>query len=272
MKKSSPIRQHLEKVGFQQLGNNNKYISYYVDYCFIIEFNKASYGMKWEILYLTYMSNAKNNSFGIYPDRSSLLHGSFQGISLSSWVADKDRHPDRHSESINFILDIYILPIFSNIAFNKKLSDFESYQYIEKADFNFNIDDHFIFRPISGIRSYTVDELRSSSDTKSIFDFLQSCEYEFINKQAHGFSFMLHFQNKNEANYIILIIQDGLFLSIEVSNEEDYLYRPLFGNKQDTMTDFKDDRFSFGWLIGNRENNMDNISKALTALKNRIQK
>ncbi len=146
MNKTSIIRQTIESYGFQQVKSKNCFISYVNNFCFQISFYKVGYGSRWAIGISIHMLNAKQYVLYDCPENFQIYLDGFE-ISLKEWSINNERYPNKHSESMVFIINEYIIPYFTKIALFYKVDDFEN--YITKREKPFIFEERFRFKVLS---------------------------------------------------------------------------------------------------------------------------
>jgi len=271
MKKSSLIRQFLESYGFQQIGQKNCFISYTDRFCFEISFLKVGYSSRWEISTTINMLNAKKYELGTCPSDFPINLSSFD-ITLREWNVDKERYPDKHSESMIFIIEKYIIVYLTKIAYYSTPEDFETSMFITKNEESYQVDKKFIFQSKLDISLYSdINLLLQKDEFNSIFVFLEQHSFKTIKNEIVREQYERTFFNGYL--YIILIIEKGLFLSFEVFNEDDYAMRDIMPRLEKTIAYFVPSslQFTFGWLIASDYNCSLNISEALKKLRESVE-
>lgn len=274
MNKSSLIRNKLEEYGFIKVNMKNCFLAYTDEYCFEIVFEKVSYGTRWKIECNIYILREKGLELGKCPSSNEELHA-INGLSVSmeQWdtspvqmnyekqqYEDKVRtSPDVYSESIILVFDEYIMPYFTWISLFTQAKDSNLFPHLKLNNKMIDIDYKMKFKSKITLKKYdNIHTLIEIEDFKPLFKFFEASGFQIVKQEYNK----LHYKNEGKNIHIIINLEHHLFISFLV-----YLPKNNSKEHEELITYFKDNLFSFGWFIGNKESIKKNLFIAIAALE-----
>ncbi len=281
MNKSSKIRKVIESYGFQQIKSKNCFISYTKEFCFQINIYKVAYNSRWAIEYSVNMLNSEGYELYQCPYEFNMYLDGGE-VTLSKWSANGERNPDKHVDSMVFVIEEYIMPYFERVSIYARPDDFEN--FITKRKEPFEFEDRYAFKPHHSICYIDCNNVLEANIFAPLLTYMSGNRYDFKKKECRKNDIEFVFFSKHYSNYIIVIVEKGLFLSFNVLSADDFdiindnsidnykvrEYKPINIEKIIYYSDALG--FRFGWFIADCKSGLRNIHNSINKLDSFLKK